>query len=143
MSIRIENSQLLNVQTVEAVVTGPDEANRLITVAGIARMNLGASTSTANTVVTKVETFTVLVGPRLTRRQFHKAIASVSLVGLSSEGPGSADWTVLGGDADWDDEAERVELRVELRVAAQVFNSGSEAVLIKGFGFQVTILAQL
>ena len=145
MSIRISESNLENVQTIEAVVAGPDGANRLLTVTGFAKGVLEAFADTPNDLVGATETFTVLVGPQLTRRQFHRAIASVSLANFFQEGrPAFAQWSVVGSDADWDDEEERVELRAEFQVVVLVNAANRQSTTsITKFGFQVTILAEL
>lgn len=81
------------------------------------------------------------------RQQFFRAISSASLVKadvvvLSAGEPftQSFGWGIVGTDADWDDECEQVELRIE--VVATV--SGREnTVVISGLAFQVTILAAI
>jgi hypothetical protein len=64
-------------QVLEAVVTGPDGANRLFTCTGIANVQM----SLTRTQEQATETWTFLVGPSLPRPQFYRAIgtASVSL----------------------------------------------------------------
>jgi hypothetical protein len=60
----------------------------------------------------------------------------------SSANPGafSGTWDIIDVDADWDDEFEQDELRIE----AQVSCSGSNpSASINGFTFHVTILAAL
>lgn len=136
MAVRVTNVE--NLQQLEAVVSGPDGANRLFSVTGIAPTFLGAGG-----VSTQVETFLVLVGPVLTRRQFVRAIATANLARTSltlSAGPGggSGTWSIRSVDADWDDESGQVELRVEVAAQSQNVNLGVQA-----FGFQVTILAEV
>jgi len=58
-------------QIIEAVVAGPDSANRLYTVTGAANLSIQAARQQRTT-----ETWTFLVGPTLTRLQFHRAIGT-------------------------------------------------------------------
>src|SRR5437667_8610902 len=87
------------------------------------------------------ETFTVLVGPVFTRRQFVRANATASftqtVLNINTL-PQSTAWQMLGVDADWDDESGQVELRIEAQV--NVFGSQNQASIL-GFGVHVTILA--
>ena len=58
----------------------------------------------------------------------------------TAPGAFSGTWEIIDVDADWDDESEQVELRIE----AQVSCSGSNpSASINGFAFHVTILAAL
>jgi hypothetical protein len=72
MPIKLTNIE--NLQQIEAVASGPDNANRLFVITGVAPATLSAF----NNQTTK-ETFTFLIGPVLTRRQFVKAIATASV----------------------------------------------------------------
>src|SRR5262245_2796856 len=141
MAVRIPTNQIVNPQQIEAAVAGPDGANRLFTITGQLSVGLGAFSQGAAQVQQK-ETFTVLIGPVLTRQQFFRAIATASLsvtsFGLQSAPPSSFSWSIAGIDADWDDESGQVELRVE--VAATVSGQNNSAT-ISGLSFQVTILA--
>ena len=81
------------------------------------------------------------MGPTLTRGQFYRAIAAASVAsqGVSKRGVPS-DYTVQinSVEADWDDESERVEVRVEL------FLSSSRATVnVNQLRYWVTILAQI
>jgi hypothetical protein len=143
MAIRIAPEQIQNPQQIEVAVAGPEGANRLLTIAGqfdpllVVRGGEGP--------VEKKETFTVLIGPALTRQQFFRAISSASLVKtdvvvLSAGEPFTQGfgWGIVGTDADWDDESKQVELRIEVVVTV----SGREnTVAIGGLAFQVAILA--
>ena len=127
----------------EVAVAGPEGANRLFTVAGQFDPQLSVRGSERS--VEKKETFTVLIGPTLTRQQFFRAISTASLVKtdvviLSAGEPFSQGfgWGIVGTDADWDDESKQVELRIEVFAAV----SGREnTVQIGGLAFQVMILA--
>jgi hypothetical protein len=73
MASRIEPSNVLNLQTIEAVVIGPDGASLFIL------------TGMANASITRSQkkTCTVLVGPQLSRQQFYKAIGSAFLADMA------------------------------------------------------------
>jgi hypothetical protein len=74
MASRIEPSNVLNLQTIEAVVIGPDGANRLFILTGMANASITRS---------QKKTCTVLVGPQLSRQQFYKAIGSAFLADMA------------------------------------------------------------
>jgi len=134
MPIRI--ASLVNPQQIAAVVSGPDGANRLYALTGIAKILNSASG------VTQTEIFTFLIGPARTRQQFVKAIATASLNHVVLAGqtlPVTGTWRVTFVDADRDDESGQVEVRVEVQVSA----SGGNISEVEGIGYQVTILAQL
>ena len=63
------------------------------------------------------ETWTFLVGPTLTRLQFHRAIGTASVASqIVSVQPSPREFTVNihSVEADWDDENQRVNMRVEI-----------------------------
>ena len=125
---KIAPSQIENAQQLTATVQGPDGANTLIVLTGQFFASLGASPNTVSK-----ETFAVLLGPALTRRQFVQGVATASLTGFTVNG--NAALTVNSVDADWDDESGQVELRVEVMVQGP----GSASKI----GYQVTLLAQM
>ncbi|PYJ36750.1 MAG: hypothetical protein DME68_05010 [Verrucomicrobia bacterium] len=139
MAVKILPNQIENIQQLEAVVAGPDDADRLFIIDGQFLYNVNAYSS-GQAFVSK-ETFTVLVGPVFTRRQFVRANATASftqtVLNINTL-PQSTAWQMLGVDADWDDESGQVELRIEAQV--NVFGSQNQASIL-GFGFHVTILA--
>ena len=137
--VRIQSSQIHNLQQMEVVVAGPEDANQLIVIDGQFDCNL-AAIATSNVVVTTKETFSVLVGPTFTRKQFVQANATASIAkARAGVTPGGfADWNINNVDADWDDESGQVELRIEAQ--ADAF-AASQTALILGFLFHVTILA--
>ena len=125
-------------QVVEAVVAGPDEANRLFTITGTANVGIFVSANQQ-----KTETWTFLVGPAFTRGQLYRAIgvASVSSQFVNVQtAPGSFQVQINSVEADWDDESGRVEVRVEIFVSA---NAGISSVSINQLRYWVTILAQI
>ena len=124
MAVRVQTLQ--NLQRIDAVVSGPDGANRLINLAGIMPVSLGAATTR--------ETFTCLLGPTLSRRQFVAASGAAWFTAMTEAGPMGFACSIVSVDADWDDESGQVELRVEVSVAN---------VSISGIGFVATILVEL
>jgi hypothetical protein len=124
-------------QVLEAVVTGPDGANRLFTCTGIANVQMSLTRTQEETT----ETWTFLVGPTLPRPQFYRAIgtACVSLQAVDIQGaPAAFTVHVVSVEADWDDESERVEVRVEI-----LLSSNMVGVNVNQLRYWVTILAQI
>jgi len=103
-------------QVIEAIVGGPDGANRLFTVIGAANVCVEATRQQRTT-----ETWTFLVGPTLTRLQFHRAIGTASVASqIVSVQTSPREFTVNihSVEADWDDENQRVKVRVEIGLIA-------------------------
>ena len=123
-------------QVIEAVVAGPDGANRLFTITGAADVCIRATRHQSAT-----ETWTFLVGPSLTRLQFHRAIATASvasqIVSLPTA-PREFTVNVRSVEADWDDEDQRVRVRVEIGL-----HSNGATVEILQVRYWVAILAQM
>jgi hypothetical protein len=123
-------------QVIEAVVAGPDGANRLFTVIGAANLSIQATRQQRT-----IETWTFLVGPTLTRLQFHRAIGTASIASqiVSVQTP-PREFTVNvhSVEADWDDENQRVKVRVEIGVM-----SDGATVEITQIRYWVAILAQM
>jgi hypothetical protein len=123
-------------QVIEAVVAGPDGANRLFTVIGAANLSIQATRQQRT-----IETWTFLVGPTLTRLQFHRAIgtAAVASQTVSIQTP-PREFTVNihSVEADWDDENQRVKVRAEIGVM-----SDGATVEITQIRYWVAILAQM
>jgi hypothetical protein len=105
-------TSLENAQQLEMLVNGPEGVERLILCSGIVPI---AQEADAGTVT---QTWTWRVGPVLGRLQFRHAIAQGSLIRVSQTG-GSASWSLIGMDADWDDESGQVEVRAQIQVIAQ------------------------
>src|SRR5262245_56320238 len=77
MAIKI--AQIQNLKLLDVMVAGPDDANHLFIIDGQFDASLAIVSQSSNLTVAK-ETFTALVGPRLTNRQFVRAIATASIV---------------------------------------------------------------
>ena len=141
MAIRIPTNQVVNLQQIEAVVAGPDGANRLFAVTGQLDVNFNAFSGSA---AQQTQTFTVLIGPVLSRQQFFRAICTASLAKTSFRvqvPPGDYNFGVTTSDADWDDESGQVELRIEVSVSSTGGANANNFAGINSLAFQVTILA--
>ncbi len=124
-------------QILETVVAGPDGANRLFACTGIANVQMSLTRTQEQTT----ETWTFLVGPTLPHSKFHRAIgmASVSLQTVDIQGaPAAFTVHVVSVEANWDDESERVEMRVEVLLSSDMIS-----VNISQLRYWVTILAQM
>lgn len=126
-------------QEIEAAVSGPDGANRLFTCTGQAEIKLYLDPEKST-----VEVWTFFVGPRLSRREFHRAAATsfVTADGRKVTDPAVTSWHNVAIDsveADWDDETGRTEMRVEIRAEAGpgVFLS------VTRLGFSAYVLGEL
>jgi hypothetical protein len=142
MAIKISPDKIQNLQRIEAVVAGPDEANRLLIIDGQFDSVISAVSQTDDAL--RKEIFSVLVGPVFTRKQFVNATATASIVNTSLEvnvSPFAANWQITDADADWDDESGQVELRIEATV--EISGGQNNKIAISGFAFHVTILAAL
>jgi len=129
-------TEAIGEQVIEAVVAGPDGANRLFTVTGAANVCIQATRQQRTT-----ETWTFLVGPSLTRLQFHRAIATASVASqIVSVQTAPREFTVNvhSVEADWDDENQRVKVRIEIGVL-----SNGATVEITQIRYWVAILAQM
>jgi len=113
MAVQIPTNVIQNLQQIEAVVAGPDDANRLFIIDGQFDTQIEAESHTGLGISSQKETFSVLVGPVFTKHQFSRAIATASFTKIAYNGGGMARWQILGVDADWDDESGQVELRIE------------------------------
>jgi hypothetical protein len=140
MAVKISPGEIQNLQQIEAVVAGPEDANRLFIIDG--QFDSGSSELPLPGKVSRKEIFTVLVGPVFTRKQFFQANGTASLTKTrlnTGALPSLMKWGILNVDADWDDESGQVELRIETEV--EVIGSQNDLVAIVGFAFHVTILA--
>ena len=132
MSIHLERKDLINTQQMEVAVNGPDGANHLILCTGVADLGSGS-----------YETYTFLVGPRLSRRQFVGAIASGALStiqGYDKNPKGDYAAGEMGANlilinADYDDESGHVKVRAKV--------SSSIMMTKLAISYNVSILAEL
>lgn len=132
MSIHLESKDLINTQHMEVAVHGPDGATHLILCTGVA--DLGHVSH---------ETYTFLVGPQLSRRQFVGAIASggLSTVQVHDRNPNGSHGDIeLGAklvwiEANYDDEYGQVKVSAEV--------SASIATNKLAISYNVSILAEL
>ena len=112
MAIKI--AQIQNLQQIDVLVAGPDDANHLFIINGQFDTSLAIGSQGTNFGTAK-DTFSVLIGPKLANRQFVRAIATASIVKTqiaNIASGGFASWNIVDVDADWDDESGQVELRV-------------------------------
>jgi hypothetical protein len=126
-----------NEQVIEAAVSGPDGANRLLTCTGQAYVGIWLSPNQRSQA-----TWTFLVGPALPRPQFHRATATATIAGYAISHTAANNWhsiQFVSVEADWDDESGRTEMRVELDAQAGPGTSLS----ISTVGFSATILAEI
>ena len=132
MSIHLESKDLINAQQMEVAVNGPDGATHLILCTGVA--DLGSVSQ---------ETYTFLVGPQLSRRQFVGAIVSGALSTIKAYNInriGDHAHLELGAnlvliDANYDDESGQVKVSAEV--------SSSTPMTKLAISYNVSILAEL
>ncbi len=132
MSIHLERKDLINTQQMEVAVNGPDGATHLILCTGIAELISGNH-----------GTYTFLVGPQLSRRQFVGAIASGALSAIQAHDKHligdnvdeELEANLVSIDANYDDEAGQVKVRAEV--------SSSKGMTKLGISYNVSILAEL
>ena len=151
MAVKIASIQ--NLQQMEVVVAGPDDANRLFIIDGQFVASLGVySAPTTSPWNFMKEIYSVLVGPVFTRKQFFQANATASFAAIQVSNFGhTVLWQIGPIDADWDDESGQVELSIEVNLSASGPPSGAGdasgasgtvlAAQIQGISFHVTILA--
>src|ERR1044071_6823564 len=77
MAIKI--AQIQDLQQMDVVVAGPDDANHLFIIDGQFDSSLAVGSQGTN-ISTAKETFSALIGPKLANRQFVRAIATASIV---------------------------------------------------------------
>lgn len=132
MSIHLEDQDLANTQQMEVEINGPDGATHLILCTGVAQL-----------ISVRLETYTFLVGPHLSRRQFVAAIVSGAISTIQAYNKSSS-W--YGGDdyldarlitinANYDEESCHVKVRVEVL--------SSIAISEMSISYNVGILAEL
>jgi hypothetical protein len=132
LSIHLESKDLINTQQMEVAVNGPDGATHLVLCTGI--VNLSAC---------RQETFTFLVGPALSRRQFVGVIAAGALSTIQTYGKVSDEshpktklkTSLLAINANYDEETGRVKVSAEV--------TSGIAKLGLAISYNVSILAEL
>jgi hypothetical protein len=131
-------NQLRNAQQLEAVVSGPGSANRLYICTGTCPGLQSYGGHHAR------ETLVFTVGPTLTGTQVVQAIASAAPMAYTTQLGGAQSGArgvrVESVDADWDDEASAVRVRLEVEVFGA---GGNESITDTYLSYQVMILAQL
>jgi hypothetical protein len=132
MSIYLEGKDLINTQQMEVAVRGPDGATHLILCTGIACLASGIH-----------QTYTFLVGPKISRRQFVGAIASGALSRIQAYDKNSTEnnselelrTNLVAIDANYDDQSGQVKVRAEV--------SSSRTMTELSISYSVSILAEL
>jgi hypothetical protein len=132
MSIELESKDLINTQQMEVAVNGPDGATHLILCTGVA--DLGSVYH---------ETYTFLVGPQLSRRQFVGVIASGALSKIqANDNNPTKDIAKIGLEANLVlIDANYVDESSQVKVTAEV--SSSKVMTKLAISYQVMILAEL
>ena len=131
MSIHLERRDLINTQQMEVAVRGPDGATHLILCTGIACLSSGIH-----------ETYTFLVGPQLSRRQFVGAIASGALSRIqASEKSAVKEGLSMEFDANLISIAANYDESGHVKVTAEV--SSGKALKKLAMSYNISILAEL
>lgn len=121
-----------NFQTLEAVVSGPSGANRLIIHTGVAMFSFKGN---GDTWVRDSLTFEI--GQVFAPGQVLDSLATASLSSISNTGTSAkAGWAVDKITAQWDS----VEQRIRVIAALAVNGTGG---YVQRIGFQVTVLAKV
>ncbi len=110
-------------QELRVGVNGPDGANSLLVLTGLAVLEGGA---------TKVKAFRFLLGPAVEHQNFHGAVAMAA--SPSRNAAAGSEFRIRSVDAEWDDETKQVEVKVEA-----LFSGPDE----QWISYQVTMLAEL
>lgn len=132
MSIHLEREDLINVQQMEVAVNGPDGATHLILCTGVAKLPSPS-----------YKTFTFLVGPAISRRQFVGAIASGALSTVQANNKDTTqdiavpelEANLVSVNADYDDETCHVIVTAEV--------SSNTTITKLAISYNVSILAEL
>jgi hypothetical protein len=110
MPIHLESKDLVNTQQMEVAVHGPDGATHLILCTGVVKLD-----------PIRHQTYSFLVGPQISRRQFVGVIASGALSNiqgyekhLTVDNDVELDANLVLIDANYDDEAGQVKVRAEV-----------------------------
>jgi len=141
-----QNANPVNLQQIEVNVNGPDDINRMYITTGSANVYFQVYDNTSGgSGLTQKETFSIKLDPQLASNQFRRAIATASLTQIScnDNDPATVDgmkWTIEEGDADYDDETGKIDLRIAVAVYARGNNASTG---IHSLGYQVTTLASI
>jgi len=132
--------QAMSIQTIEMGVTGPDDVNRMFVTNGMIKTHFVLDANMSATTLSDTKTYAALVGPPLGGGQFRRAIAIASIKNIYSEylSGSRVGWEIVEVEADFDDEHDRVELRVTVHLQAT-----RATILIEDIAFQATILAKM
>lgn len=139
-------AQVLDSQTMEVGINGPDKANRMYIATGKLNINFGGYDSHASGYGTvHRETYTALIDPQLEKEQFHRSVAIASLATFTYRDQDATQndgvqWAIEEAQADFDDESGKVQLRVAVMINPQ--GKGCYAA-INQIAFQVTTLARV
>jgi hypothetical protein len=139
-------AQVLDSQTMEVGINGPDKANRMYIATGKLDINwAGYDTHASGYGTIMRETFTALIDPQLEKEQFHRSVAMASLATFSYNDQDSTQndgvqWAIEEAQVDFDDESGKVQLRVAVMLKPQ--GKGCYAA-INQIAFQVTTLARI
>jgi hypothetical protein len=132
MSVHLERRDLINTQQMEVAVRGPDGATHLVLCTGVACLDALIH-----------ESYTFLVGPKISRRQFVGVIASGALSRIQASDKNGVregldmelDVNLISIDANYDDASEQIKVTAEV--------SSTRAVAKLGISYNVSILAEL
>lgn len=132
MSVQLESKDLVNTQQMEVAVNGPDGATHLILCTGVANLDVAGQ-----------ETYTFLVGPVLSQRQFVGVIASgaISTILTAERQPSQPPnnlkelASLVLVTADYDQESRQVRVKAEVPSLADIRKLA--------ISYNVSILAEL
>ena len=120
-------------QQIEVGVTGPGGANTLLICTGLVPVLLASEGQQVR------DTFTFHIGPSLNPGSFVRSIATACLSAVGAP-PGATaampapELIIMAADADWDDETNRVQVRIEIQTQGAFFHA-------RGVSYTVHILA--
>lgn len=132
--------QAMSIQTIEMGVSGPDDVNRMFVTNGMIKTHFVIDANMSATTLSETKTYAALVGPPLGGGQFRRAIAIASIKNIYGEylSGSRVGWEIEEVEADFDDEHDRVELRITVHLQAT-----RATILIEDIAFQATILAKV
>lgn len=145
-------TQLVNAQQLEAVIAGPEDANRLYVCTGLAQGSFSVALPPGAYMQSASDTWQFGVGPQLEATQFRRAIGTASFAGLQEseqEGAASTSWIIQMVFADFDDDLGKA--RVSVTNTVQIYNpmftgvatGGYSAAGVSTLAYDVSILAAI